>query len=72
MACRRSSILAVQGAGAGANFATYAAAIAIFPALERMLLIPLAMGSIAGLCLTFLGSKHIAFRPAKPVEAPSS
>jgi putative flippase GtrA len=64
--------LAVQGAGAGANFATYAAAIAIFPALERMLLIPLAMGSIAGLCLTFLGSKHIAFRPAKPVEAPSS
>ena len=63
--------LAVQGAGAGANFATYAAAIAIFPALERMLLIPLAMGSIAGLCLTFLGSKHIAFKPAvgRPAEA---
>jgi hypothetical protein len=30
------------------------------------------MGSIAGLCLTFLGSKHLAFRPAKAAEAPSS
>jgi putative flippase GtrA len=64
--------LAVQGAGAAANFATYAAAIAIFPPLGRLLLIPLAMGSIAGLCLTFLGSKHLAFRPAKAAEAPSS
>jgi hypothetical protein len=27
------------------------------------------MGSIAGLCLTFLGSKHLAFRPAKVAEA---
>jgi putative flippase GtrA len=64
--------LVVQGAGAAANFATYAAAIAVFPPLGRVLLIPLAMGSIAGLCLTFLGSKHLAFRPAKAVEAPSS
>ncbi len=64
--------LMVQGAGAAANFATYVAAIALFPSLGRMLLIPLAMGSIAGLCLTFLGSKHLAFRPAKVVEAPSA
>ena len=64
--------LVVQGAGAAANFATYAAAIAIFPPLGRILLIPLAMGSIAGLCLTFLGSKHLAFRPAKALEASSS
>jgi putative flippase GtrA len=64
--------LVVQGAGAAANFATYAAAIALIPALGRMLLIPLALGSIAGLCLTFLGAKHLAFRPAKVVEAPSS
>jgi putative flippase GtrA len=68
----------VQGFGAAANFATYTAAIAVFPPLGRMLLIPLAMGSIAGLCLNFLGSKHLAFRPAKSapptdaVEAPSS
>jgi putative flippase GtrA len=64
--------LVVQGVGAAANFATYATAIALVPPLGRMLLIPLAMGSIAGLCLTFLGSKHLAFRPAKAVEAPSS
>jgi putative flippase GtrA len=60
--------IGVQSAGAAANFATYAAAIALFPPLGRMLLIPLAMGSIAGLCLTFLGSKHLAFRPAKVAE----
>jgi len=64
--------LVVQGVGAAANFATYAAAIALVPPLERFLLIPLALGSIAGLCLTFLGSKHLAFRPAKVAEAPLS
>ena len=64
--------LLVQGAGAATNFATYAAALAVFPVLRHALLVPLAMGSIAGLCLTFLGSKHLAFRPADVAEAPSS
>jgi putative flippase GtrA len=64
--------LAVQGFGAAANFATYTAAIALFPPLGRMLVIPLALGSIAGLCLNFLGSKHLAFRPAKGVEPPEA
>ncbi len=33
-----------------------------FPALKAWLLIPLGLGSAAGLCLTFLGAKHLAFR----------
>ena len=56
--------LGVQGAGAAANFAAYAAAIALIPSLKQMLIIPLGVGACAGLCLTFLGSKHLAFRPA--------
>ena len=56
---------AVQGVGGLANFGVYSAALYVQPSLRHMLLIPLAFGSAAGLCLTFLGSKHIAFRPAK-------
>ncbi|HLI67075.1 MAG TPA: GtrA family protein [Caulobacteraceae bacterium] len=63
--------LGVQSAGAAANFATYAAALAVAPILRHALFVPLAFGSIAGLCLTFLGSKHLAFRPANVVEAPA-
>jgi putative flippase GtrA len=55
---------AVQGAGGAANIAAYSAAIAMAPALSHMLLVPLAIGSGVGLCLTFLGSKHLAFRAA--------
>ncbi len=64
--------LLVQGAGAAANFGAYAATLALFPLLREALLVPLAVGSIAGLSLTFLGSKYIAFRPAKVAEARSS
>ena len=64
--------VAVLVAGAAVLVINAAGVIAIFPPLGRLLLIPLAMGSIAGLCLTFLGSKHLAFRPAKAAEAPSS
>ena len=56
--------LGVQSAGAAANFAAYATVIALVPSTKDMLLIPLAAGAIAGLSLTFLGSKHLAFRPA--------
>jgi putative flippase GtrA len=64
--------LVVQGTGAAANFAAYAATLALFPVLREALLVPLAVGSITGLSLTFLGAKHIAFRPAKVAEAQSS
>jgi putative flippase GtrA len=57
---------AVQVAGGALNIGVYAAAIALVPWLETHLTIPLALGSIAGLSLTFLGSKHIAFRIGAP------
>ena len=63
---------AVQGAGGIANIGVYTLAIALAPALKHLLLLPLAMGSAAGLCLTFLGSKHLAFRPARLAEAAGS
>jgi putative flippase GtrA len=64
--------LAVQGAGGVANIGVYTLAIAMAPSLKHALLIPLAFGSGAGLCLTFLGSKHLAFRPARFAEVSSS
>jgi putative flippase GtrA len=52
----------VQIAGGIANIAVYTAAILMAPVLKHYLLVPLAFGSAAGLCLTYLGSKHLAFR----------
>jgi putative flippase GtrA len=60
--------LAVQGAGGLANFAVYAGLLTLVPALTSMLLIPLAFGAGAGLCLTFAGSKYIAFKAAPTPE----
>ena len=57
--------VAVQGVGGVANIAVYSAALALAPALKDMLFVPLAFGSIAGLCLTFVGAKHVAFKPAQ-------
>jgi putative flippase GtrA len=59
----------VQVTGGVANIGVYSLALTLAPTLKSMLLVPLALGSIAGLCLTFLGSKHIAFKPAPPVDA---
>ena len=64
--------VAVQGVGGLANLGAYAAALAVAPELKHMLVIPLVFGSAAGLCLTFVGSKHIAFRPATASEAKAS
>jgi putative flippase GtrA len=61
----------VQGAGGIANIAAYSAAIAAAPAMKTMVFVPLAIGSAAGLCLTFVGSKHLAFRPAVAQAEPS-
>ncbi|MDR3507644.1 MAG: GtrA family protein [Caulobacteraceae bacterium] len=60
---------AVQGVGGAANIGAYTIALAAAPPLKHMLLIPLAIGSAAGLCLTFLGAKHIAFKAAA-IDAP--
>jgi putative flippase GtrA len=57
----------VQGIGGLANIGAYSAAIKAIPALGHLLVVPLAIGSAVGLCLTFLGSKHLAFRAAAPV-----
>jgi len=58
----------VQFGGGVANIAVYAAALALAPVLKHYLPIALAFGSAAGLCVTYAGSKYIAFRPAEIVE----
>lgn len=63
--------VAVQCAGGVANIAVYSAALVLAPVLRHYLPIALAFGSAAGLCVTFAGSKYIAFRPAE-VEAPEA
>jgi putative flippase GtrA len=60
----------VQCAGGAANIGVYTAAILLMPVLKDWLLVPLAMGSGAGLCLTFIGSKHLAFREREPGLGP--
>ena len=60
--------VAVQCCGGVANIAVYAAALVLAPALKHYLPVALAFGSAAGLCVTFAGSKYIAFRPAEVVE----
>ena len=59
--------VAVQGAGGVANIAVYSAALALVPTLRHYLPIALALGSATGLCVTFAGSKYIAFKPAQSV-----
>jgi putative flippase GtrA len=54
----------VQASGGAANIAVYALALLTVPYLKNALIIPLVMGSAAGLCLTYAGSKHLAFRTA--------
>jgi putative flippase GtrA len=60
----------VQCAGGAANIGVYTAAIMLVPLLKDWLLVPLALGSAAGLCLTYLGSKHLAFREREPELGP--
>ncbi len=60
----------VQGAGGVANIAIYSAALALVPALSHYLAIALAFGSVAGLCVTFAGSKYLVFKPAESAGLP--
>ena len=53
---------AVQCAGFAANYVVYSAALLTVPWLQHWLVIPLALGAALGLCVTFAGSKHLAFR----------
>ena len=57
----------VQVGGGVANIALYSAMLVLVPALKHYLPIALAFGSAAGLCVTFAGSKYIAFKPADTV-----
>ena len=52
----------VQCAGFAANYVVYSAALMTMPVLRHWLVIPLALGAAMGLCVTFAGSKHLAFR----------
>ena len=52
----------VQCAGFAANYVIYSAALMTMPVLRHWLVIPLALGAAMGLCVTFAGSKHLAFR----------
>jgi len=61
--------VAVQVAGGILNVGVYEVAIWLLPALKAHLLIPLALGSAAGLCVTYAGSKRFAFRRASPETA---
>ncbi|HWE45856.1 MAG TPA: GtrA family protein [Caulobacteraceae bacterium] len=57
--------VAVQVVGAVVNIAAYTLAIRLMPSLKAHLLIPLAIGSAVGLCVTFVGSRKLAF-PVPP------
>ncbi|MGZ8408264.1 MAG: GtrA family protein [Caulobacteraceae bacterium] len=62
----------VQGLGGAANLAVYSISLLLVPVLKVYLLIPLALGSAVGLCVTYLGSKHYAFKRAEPEEGSES
>jgi len=57
-----ASYVTVQGAGGVANVGVYCLVLALLPGLQAWPILPLAIGSGFGLCLTFLGSKYWAFR----------
>ena len=57
-----ASYVAVQGAGGVANVGVYCLVLYLLPGLQAWPVIPLAVGSGIGLCLTFVGSKYWAFR----------
>jgi putative flippase GtrA len=53
---------AVQSVGAAANITVYTAMLLGMPALRSMLLLPMVAGTVVGLVINYLGSKHIVFR----------
>lgn len=61
--------LGVQCAGAATNFVVYSSLLLIDPDLNNWLVVPLAIGAVVAMGLTFLGSKHLAFRERRPLAA---
>ena len=63
----------VQCAGFATNYVIYSTALILIPALRHWLVIPLALGAVAALGVTFVGAKHLAFRVRRqPVPAQAS
>jgi putative flippase GtrA len=54
--------LMANGAGLGVNFGVYGLAVLLSPALASLPLIPLALGSVAGLALNYAASRYWVFR----------
>jgi putative flippase GtrA len=61
--------IGVQCVGLLATFSVYSLVIILFGVPKPWLIVPLAMGAVAGLCVNFLGSKHLAFRIRRPTRA---
>jgi putative flippase GtrA len=62
----------VQCAGFATNYVIYAGVLMSVPALRHWLVVPLAMGAAAGLGVTFLGAKHLAFRTRSTAALPAA
>ncbi len=58
----------VQLVGAALNLSAYSATLLLLPALERFPIVALAPAALAGLAVTFFGSKHIAFARIEPAS----
>jgi putative flippase GtrA len=52
----------VQCAGFLTNYVIYALALIVLPVLRHWLVVPLAMGAAAALCVTYTGARRLAFR----------
>jgi putative flippase GtrA len=59
----------VQCAGFATNYVIYAGVLLAFPVLRHWLVIPLAMGAAAALCVTYTGARRLAFRVRIPPKA---
>lgn len=55
----------IQLAGLAVNFSVFTALILWLPAFERWPLAALALGAGLAMCLTYLLSRHFAFRPTQ-------
>ena len=64
--------LGVQCVGAGTNYVVFTGLLLIVPDLRNWLVIPLGIGAVVAMCLTFLGSKYLAFRERRPLNAEAS
>jgi putative flippase GtrA len=64
--------IGVQCVGAGTNYVVFTGLLLIAPDLKAWLVIPLGIGAIVAMGLTFLGSKYLAFRERRPLSPETS